>query len=113
MAISAADMLADVVAIANGIPDALRKSVTLSNRTGGDNYGAGVVYVAYKLPLQYTETTGLHRVTVRWNLLGTLGQTVLPTRGSKIAYESSTYHVVSVERAFGDLFHRCDCYEEV
>ncbi len=113
MAISEIDMQRDVQAIADGLPDALRKYVMLFNRLSGDTRDApGVNYVAYRLPLNLTDTQGISRKSCRWILLGTEGQTDLPRRGSKIVHDDLTYHVDHVERAYGDLYHRCDCFEE-
>lgn len=111
--ITSADMLADVLAIWNGLPEALQKSATLYNRTSGDTYGSGVAYDAYRQPLRMTDASGLNRTAMRWILLGTNGQTELPHRGSKIVVSGVSYHVEAIERAFGDLWHRCDTWEEI
>jgi hypothetical protein len=113
MAITDSDMLADVQAIADGLPEAVKKTVVLYNRTSGDTYDGGTEYIAYRLPLIMADWSGLNRKTARWIMLGTTGQTELPKRGSKIVFNGSVFHVTNVERAFGDLWHRCDCFEEV
>lgn len=113
MAITTADMLADVLAIADGLPEALKKTVVLYNRTTGDTYDGGTEYIAYRLPLMMGDWSGLNRKTARWILLGTAQQEAKPKRGSKIEHCGLVYHCESVERAFGDLWHRCDCFEEV
>lgn len=113
MAITEQDFRRDVQAIADGLPDPLRKSVTLFNRTGGDTYDTpGVSYVAYRINLHLTDMSGIGRKSVRWVLLGTEGQTDLPKRGSKIVLDDLSYHVEDVERKYGDLYHACNCFEE-